>query len=443
MQGCSFAKASSCCLAAFAAALALSACSDKRPPAPPAVKGPASGIYETAPPGIAAVRGECEGKIAFAPFVPHLYLQDAPYPVVYDCASKTFQVLPTPDNLVSVADLTLTKTGYYMHESRITDGVWHGEYYLYNRDGKEIGKLPHPDQPKVHDLILRDQDVTYIQYFDDWDAATCRSAAPLEFDIVTEDRSGKTLWKWSSKGKLKVTDSVATPQSMAEPPAGRLKKAFRAIRHCYTSLARRLVKFDPPAWFVGRGDLPVFEMEENDYAHVNSIQWIEPSGDLMFSARHHDTIYRIDRNSGEIVWSLGGKFSKAALYHPVGDPRGGFSHAHYARLVGNTLWVFDNGNLFPDLPSRVVAYQLDSKPQPNRMTFEFLEPNGKHRYAVGSVEVMDANHILIGWGAVGPRDTGSPQRAVSIVQLDNHKEVFSIDLSPGWISYRVKAARNW
>lgn len=215
---------------------------------------------------------------------------------------------------------------------------------------------------------------------------------------------------------------------------------FRAVRHCYTSLARRLVNFEPPAWFLGYGDLPVFQLEENDYAHVNSIQRIEPSGDIIFSARHQDTIYRIDRKTGDFNWTLGGKFSVATPNRPVDDPRGGFSHAHYTRLVGNTLWVFDNANLFQDLPSRVVAYQLDSKPQPNRMTFQFLEPNGKQRYAAGSVEVIDDNHILIGWGAVAPGDTRTPQRGVSIVRLDDRKEIFSMDLSPGWISYRVRAS---
>jgi hypothetical protein len=232
---------------------------------------------------------------------------------------------------------------------------------------------------------------------------------------------------------------VATEKSMLEPPVGRFKKLFRSIRHCYTSLARRLVKFDPPAWFVRYGELPIFKLEETDYAHVSSIQRIAPSDDIMFVTRNQDTIYRIDSKTGDINWSLGGKFSKATPNRPVDDPRGGFSHAPYARLVGNTLWVLDNANLFPDLPSRVVAYQLDSKPQPNRMTFEFLEPNGRQRYAVGSVDLIDNNHVLIGWGSVAPADTRTPQRGVSIVRLEDRKEVFSIDLSPGWVSYRVKA----
>src|SRR5262245_15673577 len=212
-----------CLMATFGVAFSLAGCSDRHLPTTPAVKGIARGIYKTPPPGIDSVKGDCVGKLALAPFLPHLHLQAQPYPVVYDCASKTFDVLNSHDNLVVVADLTLTNDGYYMHQSQITDGIWHGEYYLYDRSGKEIGKLPQPDQPKVHDLILREQDVTYLKYYNDWDAATCSQDAPLEFDIITDDRKGKTVWKWSSKGKLKVSDMVATEKSMAEPPVGRFK----------------------------------------------------------------------------------------------------------------------------------------------------------------------------------------------------------------------------
>jgi len=106
-------------------------------------------------------------------------------------------------------------------------------------------------------------------------------------------------------------------------------------------------------------DLPqrgaLFALEENDYVHINSIQRLEPSGDLLLSSRHLDTIFTIDEKTGDVKWMLGGKFSRATPNRPVGDPRGGFSHQHYARIVGNRLWVFDNGNLFPDLPSRAVA----------------------------------------------------------------------------------------
>jgi hypothetical protein len=56
--------------------------------------------------------------------------------------------------------------------------------------------------------------------------------------------------------------------------------------------------------------------------------------------------------------------------------------------------------------------------------------------------LVDDDHVLIGWGAMVSGDERVPQRAVSIVRVTDRKEVFSLDLSPGWISYRVKASQH-
>jgi hypothetical protein len=87
-----------------------------------------------------------------------------------------------------------------------------------------------------------------------------------------------------------------------------------------------------------------------------------------------------------------------------------------------------------------VVYQLDSQPA-NRMVFQFPEPNGKQRYSLGSVQLLRDNQLLIGWGAVNEVDMDKPQRAVSIVNMADGKEVFSIDMGPSWLSYRVKAVQ--
>jgi hypothetical protein len=399
----------------------------------------APGIYESPPRGVDSVKGECVGRIALAPMVPEVRVPGTTYPLVYDCSSKTFEILKSDPDALFVQDLTLTKDGYYLHQSKITDGLWHGGYFFYDHDGRQIRALPRPNDPKMHDIIIDDQQITYLKYTPDWDSARCGYEAPVELEIITESLDGKVLWKWSSPGRVAVASKVATDKTMHMPTAGRIRKWFRPFRHCYTALARQFVKFETPKWFLGSGNFPLLKLEENDYLHVKSIQRIEPSGDLLISARFLDTLFIIDRKTGEFKWSLGGPFAKATRNRPVNDPRGGFSHPTLARIAGNILWVFDNGNLFPELASRVVAYQLDSKPLPNRFLFEFLEPNGKHRYSLGSVQPLKNNQLLIGWGAVNPSDQAAPQRAVSVVNLDDGKEMFSMDLSPGWVSSNVKA----
>lgn len=412
------------------------------PPGPRALKTVAPGVYNSPPPGIVAVNGECSGKLALTPAASHYQsATTVPYPVIYDCAAKTFTVLKSLPNLTFAGDLTLTDNGYYLHENHFTERGETGSYFFYDREGDQIREVPQPADPKVHDLILGDHDVTMIQYAHDWDSAGCGVPAALEVEIINQDFEGKVDWKWSSKGHFNTAQTLATDASVHAARERRLRRAFYWLRNCYTSIARRLVKFDLPKWYLLPHGGTVFALEDNDYVHVNSIQRLQSAGDILVSARHLDTIFIIDRRTGDIKWSLGGKFSKVTSERPVGDPRGGFSHQHFARIIGNRLYVFDNGNLFQDLPSRAVIYQLDSQP-PNRMIAEFSEPNGKQRYSLGSVQLLKDNQLLIGWGAVNEADLDVPQRAVSIVNVDEGREVFSIDMGSSWLSYRVKAMQQ-
>jgi Arylsulfotransferase (ASST) len=403
------------------------------------LKTVAPGVYTEPPPGIAAVRGECTGKLELTPAASHyLGATTVPYPLVYDCAARTFTVFKSLPNLTFAADLTLTREGYYLHETRFDNGIETGSYFFYEHDGNQIREVTQPADLKVHDLIVGDHDVTMIQYAHDWDSAACGVPAALDIEIINKTFGDKVLWKWSSKGHLNTAQRVSTDASMHAQYESRTRRAFDWLRNCYTSIIRRAVRFDVPKWRLLPNGATVFALEENDYVHVNSIQQLEPSGDILVSARHLDTIFIIDRKTGDIKWTLGGKFSRVTPNRTVDDPRSGFSHQHYARIVGNRLFVFDNGNLFPDLPSRAVVYQLDSQP-PNQMVFQFPEPNGKQRYSLGSVQLLKDNQLLIGWGAVNDMDMDKPQRAVSIVNLADGKEVFSIDMAPSWLSYRVKA----
>ena len=112
----------------------------RRAGTPPSIlrtlKTVAPGVQTELPPGIAAVRGECTGKLALTPAASHyLGATTAPYPLVYDCATKTFTVLKSRPNLTFAADLTLTKEGYYLHETRYVNGVETGGYFFFDQDG--------------------------------------------------------------------------------------------------------------------------------------------------------------------------------------------------------------------------------------------------------------------------------------------------------------------
>ena len=157
--------------------------------APRLLKSIAPGVYTSPPPGIVAVRGECKGKLELTPAASHYRMATTvPYPVIYDCAAKTFTVLKSLPNLTFAGDLTLTDNGYYLHESRFTERGETGSFY--DREGNQIREVPQPADPKIHDLILGTHDVTMIQYAHDWDSAGSGVPAALEVEIIHQDFEG-------------------------------------------------------------------------------------------------------------------------------------------------------------------------------------------------------------------------------------------------------------
>ena len=76
-----------------------------------------------------------------------------------------------------------------------------------------------------------------------------------------------------------------------------------------------------------------------DYFHINSID-VDHDGNLLLSARRTACVYKIDRESGEIIWRLGGKKSDFDM-----GPGTRFAYQHDARRQPDgTITIFDNGN---------------------------------------------------------------------------------------------------
>ena len=84
-----------------------------------------------------------------------------------------------------------------------------------------------------------------------------------------------------------------------------------------------------------------------DYVHLNSIR-VAPDGNLLVSARHTWTVYKLDRRTGQVMWRLGGKRTDFAM-----GPRAAFSWQHDARAAGGSqITLFDDGS---DGPQRTAS----------------------------------------------------------------------------------------
>jgi hypothetical protein len=162
-----------------------------------------------------------------------------------------------------------------------------------------------------------------------------------------------------------------------------------------------------------------------DYAHINAIE-LDTDGNILISSRHLDEITKIDRQTGEIIWRLGGKNNQ---FQFINDNIG-FSHQHDIRRLSNgDISMFDDGNLHSNTaPSRAVEYKLDEINKTATLVWSYSNSPGEYSSAMGNVQHLSNGNSLIGWGM------GSP--AITEVTPSGHK-LFELTLAPDIYSYRA------
>ena len=137
-----------------------------------------------------------------------------------------------------------------------------------------------------------------------------------------------------------------------------------------------------------------------DYFHINSID-VDHDDNLLVSARETSTVYKIDRNSGEIIWRLGGKRSDFEM-----GPGTRFAFQHDARrLPDGTISIFDNGSLVFEngIPkaveeSRGIVLGLDERKMKATLVREYTHPDKQYADAAGNMQVLPNGNVFVGWG---------------------------------------------
>ena len=380
---------------------------------------------------VSRVSGECVGYIALTPQTDGDARQSRGL-WLYDCAKKDFaQVEGVFGPNAALFDLTFTDGGYRYFEGDDKGG----KLSLPDRTGALVRQVS-PPLLDIHDAVVEDGRLFYMRSIREPSAGSCWVPSPIDLQIDEIDGSGAVLWTWTSRGKISPLSSadVIVQNSYSISDLWRPKDLFMKARDCYTTLLARVMSIKLPALFLGDNKNALIGVRENDYMHANSIQKL-PSGDLLVSARHLDTIFTVSKADSRITWCLGGDYSNFCSNKPAGDPRGGFSHQHSARIFGDEIWLFDNGNRYKRA-SRVAVYKLDASSGAASFVREFVEPNGEARSARGSVQVLPDGAVLVGWGTT-PKDA-RPHRAVSLFTASG-QETFFIDFAPKFSSYRA----NW
>ena len=172
-----------------------------------------------------------------------------------------------------------------------------------------------------------------------------------EVDIAT----GRVLFEWHSYPEVAIAESYAPP-----PKASATAKAA-----------------------------------PYDYFHVNSID-VEPTGNLLVSARNTRTVYEIDRKTRKVIWRLGGKKSNFKM-----GPGTRFAWQHDARRQADgTITLFDNGATPPvEKFSRVLVLRVDTARMKATLVRSYHHPKRLLAPFEGNAQLLPNGDMFVGWGA--------------------------------------------
>lgn len=135
------------------------------------------------------------------------------------------------------------------------------------------------------------------------------------------------------------------------------------------------------------------------YIHTNNVE-LDQDGNLLLSNRHLSSIIKVNRESGNIMWRLGGKFNDFTFIgeHEENAPNY-FSYQHHIQKLSNgNITLFDNGTQHNPPYSRVVEYKLDEVNRTCELVWEYRHNPDIYASANGSMQVLPDGNRLISWG---------------------------------------------
>lgn len=242
-----------------------------------------------------------------------------------------------------------------------------GDVVILDEDYNEIDRITLKDNDEVkaesgienHDFIMLDDGHYIVSSYElrivdnvPEDIKSAGSSTKVIASVLQEIKDGEVIWQW---------DSTDYPQLYELSIEG----------NNFTNSS---------TW--------------QDYVHFNSITIDEKDNNLVCSFRNLDSIIKLDRSTGNILWVLGGNGDQFGL-----DDEQKFSRQHMARVLENgDITIFDNG--WDSKKSRVLQISVDEE---NKKIVDYKEFSVANRFSMymGSAQKIDNSNdvFVIGWGS--------------------------------------------
>ncbi len=255
-------------------------------------------------------------------------------------------------------------------------GWGYGDIFLMDQnynvfDTVTTGGSLSPHETDFHDMTITEDDTMLVMAYVKKPADLTEVGGPADgwvHDGVIQEidiETGEAVFEWSSLDHIPITDG--------------------------------LLDFDIEAGADAEEDEPELGTYDNpfDYIHLNSAT-PDDDGGILISARHTNAIYKINRDTGNVEWTLGGVASDFAL-----PDEAVFAWQHTAaRDTDGTITLFDNHarNADDDQSSRGLRLELDEAAGTASVVTEYLPPDERPAGSMANTQVLDNGNMFIGWG---------------------------------------------
>lgn len=242
-------------------------------------------------------------------------------------------------------------------------GYTEGTYVIANEKYEEIHRVKAGNgyRGDLHEFKLTDRGTAYATIYrivkmdlSKWggpkNGAVLDSVAQ-EIDVET----GEVVWEWHSLGNVAISESQI--------------------------------------------DVPDSPTEAFDYFHINSIEE-DDDGNIIMSGRNTFSVVKVDKDTGEIIWRLGGKQSDFKMGKGTD-----FSYQHDAlRQPDGTITLYDNASTYGQEPTYPASRGLVLDVDEENMTAEladkpYVHPDGLLAPSQGNLQLTANGNRLVGWGS--------------------------------------------
>jgi len=155
-----------------------------------------------------------------------------------------------------------------------------------------------------------------------------------------------------------------------------------------------------------------YDAGAGDLTHGNSLMYDEAQDDFLFMARNLDALMRIDRQTGELIWQIGGKYGEfddvaGDTVDPDdaaevdGPAQTWWSHGHMSHWWDGGFAVFDNGYHHADKQSRAVVYAYDEAARTITRGRTYESDAHDFEGVLGDAKLLSGGDLLVTWTLTG------------------------------------------